>query len=386
MELAVRGAFCCELRSSILSTSPNPGGRLHRAQLFGELAEANPDLWSLLQDRNVTHNTFGDGIVTNLVLSRSNSCLFVVEFSTGPKKFGADALRSGFFSIVFPREIEDLIDNLVEERRLEEARRAAEVIARQVRQEALREEQWLAEAERSRQAEASRKEQNSARQEYRMLLQKYGIARQDANPLTRLFVILKKLDAGEDLEEVDHQFLRKEAFPSISAQYFRARYERQRDPWNLVRACSYWRKARESAKALELIDWTLSIVDRMLCEPSFLSAAFTTRGGALRDMRRLSEAENSAKEALGFEQNYFSYNLLGAIYYQKGEPQEGDRYFEQARKLGSGDRAVESSMRSALDLADDPRGAAEYLLKKDRDKYGWAMKYLTSVVNAELLC
>ena len=70
----------------------------------------------------------------------------------------------------------------------------------------------------------------------------------------------------------------------------------------------------------------------------------------------------------------YTYDLLGAIFYQSGQPQKGDEYLQKAWELGAPTEAQQRDIRRAVDNSDDPsrRRAAKYLLLKDPVKLQWA--------------
>lgn len=77
-------------------------------------------------------------------------------------------------------------------------------------------------------------------------------------------------------------------------------------------------------------------------------------------------------------QSYYPYNLLGAVYYQQGLPEKGERYFDRARELGSSLNEEDEVIQSAIEKAGQAERAivAEYLLRKDPTRYEWARYYL----------
>ena len=103
------------------------------------------------------------------------------------------------------------------------------------------------------------------------------------------------------------------------------------------------------------------------------------RGGAYRDLGQLADAETAAREAMDLDpQSFYPYNLLGAIYYQRGLPEAGERYFDRARELGSSPHEEDEGIQSAIEKAGEAERVivAEYLLRKDSTRYEWARYYL----------
>ena len=109
------------------------------------------------------------------------------------------------------------------------------------------------------------------------------------------------------------------------------------------------------------------------------TAIQTNRGGAFRDLGRLSDALECAEKAIEFSpDSFYAYNLLGAVHYQLGDPEEGDRSFKRAIELGALPRVMEEEIKKSVKAAgkEEREQAAQYLLNKDPKKYGWARHYL----------
>ena len=140
----------------------------------------------------------------------------------------------------------------------------------------------------------------------------------------------EKINAGQKLEPSEILWLEQRNQNGYLARYFQDRYERTSDPWDLVYASSYWREANDPYQSIEITN-EIRVQNRKA-----MAALLTTRGGAFRDISRLDEAEACAKDALEHgKDNYHPYNLLGAIYYQRGRFEKGDEYYEKAKELGA---------------------------------------------------
>jgi hypothetical protein len=165
------------------------------------------------------------------------------------------------------------------------------------------------------------------------------------------------------------------AYYRLEAIFYEKEYQRTRNMWNLPSASSNWRKADEpenALKATENVNW------HKVQESDLKSALWVTRGAAFRDLGRLDEAENSAAQAMECQpESHQPYTLMGAIHYDRREYLEGDKWFEMAADRGADDTddEIERIVRMTKDK-DKRREVAEYLLKKDPDRYGWANSYL----------
>lgn len=334
---------------------------MDRARYFAQVAERSRLLWLQLQGKQVVHKTFGTGTVTEVKEPQAGSYRLLIAFPAGSKKFNSTAFSQGFFSDVpLAPKLEEKFQTLAKqetERRAEQRREA--------------EEQALALAE-----------QQEAREEFQRLLGVHGIKKRAPDPLDPLFPILKRFEELEELEECDHKYLREQGFSHVSAHYHEARYQQWPDPWHLISACRHWRAAGKPDRALDNANRVLASLDdelgAVIPDASSLSAAaLTTQGGALRDLRRIPEAEESARKAIDAQpHDCHAYNLMGAISYEKGEFERGDHYFERARELGSTGKVEDQMVRSAVTHARDRESVARYLLAKDPVRYNWAFRYL----------
>ena len=206
--------------------------------------------------------------------------------------------------------------------------------------------------------------EDEANQAFRRLKEKYQVAWYDEfSPISRLNRVLMEIDDGKILTEGDEHWLSDEGLFQALALY----YERV---GKLASAGSNWRKANRPDRTIEITE------DERLHNNS---AILTTRGGALRDLGALDEAERCGQTAIKLApKDFYPYNLLGAVYFQRGDPEEGDKYFQVARSLGSRPYDEISNIRSAIEKAgaDEKRRVIEYLLRKDPERYRWTRSYI----------
>lgn len=193
-------------------------------------------------------------------------------------------------------------------------------------------------------------------------------------------------ESQESLDQSDIRWLRRHELVETLWMYFERQavnFENQfkitHDLWDAVKASSCWRNANQPRKALELTEQLLNRPSRV--EKKVEAALLTTRGGAFRDIEELDQAETCGLEAIGHNPNsYYPYNLLGAIYYQTGVPEKGDKYFTKAVELGAEPRLQDSEIMDAVERAglEEKKVVANYLLNKDPIKYKWAERYLAN--------
>jgi hypothetical protein len=163
----------------------------------------------------------------------------------------------------------------------------------------------------------------------------------------------------------------------LEAIFYEKEYQRTGNKWNLPSASSNWRKAENPKKALKV---TENVNWNKVQELDLKSALFVTRGAAFRDLERLSEAENCAKQAMECQPDgHQPYTLLGAICYDKDKWLEGDKWFEMAVKRGATANDIDDEIKRIVRMTkneDKRREVSDYLLKKDPIRYSWASSYL----------
>lgn len=197
------------------------------------------------------------------------------------------------------------------------------------------------------------------------------------SPSSLLYKILLQMEMGEALCNDDITWLEEHRLFATLAFYLEKKFERFDDVWDLVKASKYWRRADEPQRAISATDTVVEHYE--LLDRTFASALYTTRGAAFRDYGDLDQAESCAMEAIKFQpKSFHPYNLLGAIFFQRGNPEQGDAYFEKALALGAQPFSQDNQMREALADASfaERSTVAHHLLGKDPERYAWAEFYL----------
>ena len=211
-------------------------------------------------------------------------------------------------------------------------------------------------------------------------------------PLEPLYTIMLKLEKKERLDPLlVVQLIEKKLFSSdgkiaiahykLEADFYEQEFQRTGHKWHIPTASSYFRKADEPERSLQLTNLDLTSIH----ESNLKSAILVTRGAAFRDIVDLVNAEKCAKKAIEYHpQSYQSYTLLGAIYYDKGEYSTGDYWFAQAQKRGAKTEEIDDEIKRVLRSTKDEnkrQDAVNYLLKKDSQRYAWAKTYLKKSKN-----
>jgi hypothetical protein len=202
-----------------------------------------------------------------------------------------------------------------------------------------------------------------------------------------LYNILQKLNSEQHLLDEDVIWLKGEkllrpgskifiAHHRLQALHFEEEFQRTKDHMNLVYSSSNWRKADEPNRALKLTNNLQNI--RSLKKVELKSALLTTRGGALRDLGQLEEAENCALEAITyFSKKYYPYTLMGALCYDTRRYVQGDKWFEKAVKLGAEPKDQDAELKGILrkKKGKELQDIIDHLVKKDPERFKWVKQF-----------
>lgn len=332
---------------------------MSNVSIFLSYAGNSLDIWRSIEGQRIKHAQYGNGKILKVQGDHVQDLIFVIQldqFVESPVSGVTDKVKIGkvafngviITELTLPDSVKEGLVRL--ERAKEEERKQREIIELQLR-------------EQEKRAREQKELEVKARQEFLERKKKYQVEWfEDNSPVSPLNEILIKLDEEAHLMPENEDWLVKGKFFTVLAIY----YERI---GRLASAGSNWRKARQPQRALQ-------ITENETANPYIL----TMRGGAFRDIEQLDAAEESGKKAIALApEDYHPHNLLGAVYYQRGMPQQGDVYFQKAKDLGSPPDDIDKSIRSAVEKASkaEKRQVAEYLLAKDPIKYKWANYYLT---------
>jgi len=352
-----------------LTLQPEPSNTLLIAVYAGDDCER----WNQLRGIHFSHKKFGAGKIISASKVGNRDILVKVMFDKpfedkSKREFTNEAFEAGFFTLMdsvttssILTEYKDQITKLIAK---EKEIIRAEELEREVQKQRLEDER------RQREKEAA------DRKEFSDLKSKYSVSWfTDQSPTSPLYMILLKLEGNESLDDNDLTFITKENYmPVPLAYHYEIKY--QNDPsdlWSLIKACSAWREAKNPQRAIEISNASAT------SDKKTMSALLTTRGGAYRDLSELDSARICAKEAIRLQpKSYRSYNLLGAIYYQQGEPELADECFKKAIELGSKPKDTESEIKNSIERANPEARirTIKYLLNKDPEKYAWATHYI----------
>jgi len=325
--------------------------------IFSSYAGNNLAIWRSIEGQQIKHSTFGSGIILEVLGDRVQDLTFLIQFeqlvdSVGGVTDKVRIAKMAFNGIIIteltlPESVKEGMSRLEQAR--EEEKKQREIIELQLK-------------EQEKKAREQKELEARAKQEFLERKKKYQVEWfEDSSPVSPLNEILIKLDEEVRLIPENEEWLIKGKFFTVLAIY----YERI---GRLASAGSNWRKAGQPQRALQ-------ITENETDNPYIL----TMRGAAFRDIEQLDAAEESGKKAIALApEDYHPYNLLGAVYYQRGMLQQGDVYFQKAKDLGSTPDDIDKSIRSAVEKAskEEKRQVAEYLFAKDPIRYKWAEYYL----------
>ena len=224
------------------------------------------------------------------------------------------------------------------------------------------------------------------KRESRKLRDRFDIGFIETEHYPRAMRLLKQVASGNRLAPEDVAWLSTEAvdcwtdalqqaWHRLEAEELTKAWEENRDPWDAVNASAHWRKADEPQQALEVTGAALAKAGR---SPKPRSALLTTRGGAMRDTGRLTDAKTLGLEAHELTPADFRpCTLLGAVSMELGDLAAGHEWYAKAEDLGAERRAIDQDLRALLIRSEpDARDRIRnYLLEQDPERFAWLRKW-----------
>ena len=317
---------------------------------FSKFASANPHIWPDLVGMEVINSDRGNGYIVSIEERPDYIPLITIKFHDEDETvtFNTNSFRLGKTSLLL-----------------------GPLLAQQVAE-------WLTvEAELNAKRIVLEHAKRQTIEYFRSLTTKYNVPPHkvwEGGSISPLGVILEKLESNEQIGDHEIAWLQGLELHRLIATIYHRNFKRSRDAWDLIKACKYFRKARLPQKAISASN---GISSTDIQDKKALSALWTTRGGAFRDMKELSSAMRAATNAIQQSPtSFYPHNLLGAVLYEMGSPSKGDEHFSTAIKLGSSPREQDIQIKTALHRStpEARRKVVEYLLAKDPIKYSWVRK------------
>lgn len=224
------------------------------------------------------------------------------------------------------------------------------------------------------------------KREAKELRQRFGVGYIESEDYPRAMGLLRQVANGQRLKVDDLAWLKTEAdycrtdelqraWHALEAAALTKAWESSGDTWNAVNASGHWRKAGEPERALRLTDAALAKVGS---NPKIRSALATTRGGAMRDLRRLDEAKALATEAHQLtSSDYRPCTLLGAVHIELGDLPTGHEWYAKAESLGAPRQAIDHELRGLLmrSSIQEQQRIREFLLRQDPERFSWLRRW-----------
>jgi len=253
------------------------------------------------------------------------------------------------------------------------------------------------EAEKQRNKKAKQAEINAERKRkqkiIRNLINKYDLDLSDLkfDEIPRLRDILEKVECGTRLSQDELAWLMvsrrglhsgyytqrlREKYHRIEAEYYLTKYQKSKNPWDVINSSSHFRKCNCSRKA----DSVLAKIDTSKFKATKAESAFnTTYGGVKRDLGAYDEAITLGYKAHTLTpKDFHPCTLLGAVNIEMGNFDEGQSWYQMAIKRGASEKSVDDDLRSIFKRSDKSKckDLAVFLLKREAGRYGWVKKYL----------
>lgn len=351
--------------------------KINELMYFAFVAKNDLASWKKIVNYNIFHiPKYGNGKIIEFRDVKKHDLEIIIKFDEqdDKKKFESTSFVKGLFKFSDDYAFDEdmcqkinFVKGKVEKEKIN-LKNKQEQLRKELEYKRKYEEERIerhAAIERQKQKEAQEKE------EFEKLKEKYKVSyRKETSLLSKLYLNLLKINEREVLNNEEIEWLEKQRlFFPLSCYYL----NKNGDFWDLIHASKYLRKSNYCSESLNVL---------IKAEPKDnyeRSVILTVKGATYRKMGELDSAEKNAVESieLGFKKPH-PYNLLGAIYFQKGKFEEGLEYFNTAISLGSKQKEIMSEIKEVLeDQTQEGRALiAKYLLEKDPQRFKWAEYYL----------
>lgn len=224
------------------------------------------------------------------------------------------------------------------------------------------------------------------KREAKELRRRFNVGYVESEHYQRVMALLRQIANSQRLKANDVTWLMTEAdycwteelqkaWHTLEATALSKAWERGGNAWDAVNASAHWRKADEPGRALGVTTAALAQVGR---GPKLRSALLTTRGGALRDLRRLDEAKSLGCEAHELTpKDYRPCTLLGAVHLELGDLVAGHEWYAKAESLGAPPKAIDQDLRMLLARSpkQEQQRIREFLLRENPERFNWLNRW-----------
>lgn len=180
---------------------------------------------------------------------------------------------------------------------------------------------------------------------------------EDSLPASLLYLILRKLDLGIELLDLESNWLGESQLEETLEAIRQEQKHKVQEFRNLEFEFS---KLKSKYKATNYnVSWQSTHLYFILLK---------------------LESGNCARQAIEYQpKSHHPYTLMGAICFERHQYSDGEYWFQEAIKRGANPRDMDSEIKRVVKNAKDEnkrREVIEYLLKKDSQRYAWAKSYL----------
>lgn len=223
------------------------------------------------------------------------------------------------------------------------------------------------------------------------LRRKYGLdAFIDPNNYPKLMGILHNLDKRSRISAEEFNWLSTQddenyecyltnelaiRYHYVEAKHLASEFKRTGDPWQAVNASGHFRKCEEPGQAEQLLG---NIEISRVKSAKLHSALCTTHGGVKRDLHKFDLALKLGLRAHELTPlDFRPCTLLGAVYYEQGDYEQGKKWYDEAVKRGFKELQVDNELKIIFRRLDQDKQVEmrEHLLSLDQERYEWANKW-----------
>lgn len=337
---------------------------------FAAFAEVLPERWATLQGCTLSHMERGLGKVVAVNPRKGNPLIELQFHESGESaKFNNVPFLAGRIELEVPEKVfldfREWLAAVEEKERVEQQKE-------EIRQKEIAAERAVLEEEKKRERAIF----ESALKKYGPLIEKFSAPKEllvESGAQSPLGDILEKMNSKNELTEFELGWLEGRDEHRLIALYFYFRHSRSHDLWDLVKSSKHLRRANLPQRAIEITEKFSGQSNEMAW-----SALQTSRGGAYRDLARYDDAISAANLAIeSTPTSYHPHMLLGAVYYDLGNYETGDKHFNEGERLGASSRMRDSEIRRKLVTCtvEEREGLVRHLLELDGARYSWVERY-----------